>query len=72
MPLIKEEYKLDDDLVKEKQYDVLMQKVDRYIESLEKTFYELIKDITPEEVELFISNRLVLVSKYIGVGEENE
>ena len=32
LPLIKEEYKLDDDLVKEKLYDTLMQDVDKYIE----------------------------------------
>lgn len=72
LPLIKEEYKLDDDLIKEKLYDTLMQEVDKYIEAKEKTFYELIKDITPEEVKSFIANRLVLVSKFIGVGEENE
>ena len=72
LPLIKEEYKLDDDLIKEKLYDILMQDVDKYIEAKEKTFYELIKDITPEEVKEFITNRLVLVSKYIGVGEEDE
>lgn len=72
LPLIKEEYKLDDDLVKEKLYDTLMQDVDKYIEAKEQTFYELIKDITAEEVQEFITNRLVLVAKYTGVGEENE
>ena len=72
LPLIKEEYKLDDDLVKEKLYDTLMQEVDKYIEAKEKTFYELIKDITPKEVQEFIINRLILVAKYTGVGEENE
>lgn len=72
LPLIKEEYKLDDDLVKEKLYDTLMQEVDKYIEAKEKTFYEIIKDITPEEVKSFITNRLSLVAKYTGVGEENE
>ncbi len=72
LPLIKEEYKLDDDLVKEKLYDTLMQDVDKYIEAKEKTFFELIKDITSEEVQEFIINRLVLVAKYTGVGEENE
>ena len=49
-----------------------MQDVDKYIEAKEKTFYELIKDITPEEVKEFITHRLVLVAKYTGVGEENE
>lgn len=72
LSLIKEEYKLDDDLVKEKLYDTLMQDVDKYIEAKEKTPYELIKDITPEEVKSFIINRLALVAKYTGVGEENE
>lgn len=72
LPPIKEEYKLDDDLVKEKLYDTLMQDVDKYIEAKEKTFYELIKDITAEEVQDFITNRLILVAKYTGVGEENE
>ena len=72
LSLIKEEYKLDDDLVKERLYDTLMNEVDKYIEAKEKTFYEYIKDITPEEVKSFITNRLVLVSKFIGVGEENE
>lgn len=71
LPLIKEEYKLDDDLVKEKLYDTLMQDVDKYLEAREKTFYELIKDITPEEVKSFITNRMILVAKYTGVGEEN-
>jgi len=72
LPLIKEEYKLDDDLIKEKLYDILMQEVDKYIEAKEKTFYELIKDVPPKEVKSFIINRLVLVSKFTGVGEENE
>ena len=72
LPLIKEEYKLDDDLVKEKLYDTLMQEVDKYLEAKEKTFYELIKDITAKEVQEFITKRLVLVAKYTGVGEENE
>ena len=72
LPLIKEEYKLDDDLIKERLYDTLMHEVDKYIEAKEKTFYELIKDITPEEVKSFIKNRLVLVAKFTGVGEENE
>lgn len=72
LQLIKDEYKLDDDLVKEKLYDILMQSVDKYIEAKEKTLYELIKDITAKEVQDFIINKLVLVAKYTGVGEENE
>lgn len=70
--LIKEEAKLNTDLVKENIYDILMQEVDKYIECKEKTFYELIKDITPSEVKTFIQNKLVLVAKFTGVGEANE
>lgn len=70
--LIKEEIKLDDDLVKENIHTILMRSVDKYIECKEKTFYEIIKDISSLEVKRFIDNRLVLVSKYIGVGEEDE
>ena len=72
LELIKEEYKLDDDLIKENIYSILMQEVDKYIECRKQNFYDIIKDIKAEEVEEFIDNRLVLVSKYIGVGEENE
>lgn len=72
LPLIKEEYKLDDDLIKEKQYDVLMNEVDKYIEAKEYSFYELIKDIPAVEVQKFIQDRLVLVSTFTGVGEEDE
>ena len=49
-----------------------MKNVDKYIECRKNTFYELIKDITPLEVKHFIEDRLILVSKFIGVGEENE
>lgn len=72
LPLIVEEYKLDDDLTKEKISDILMQKVNKYIGFRNQTPYEQFKDITPEEVQNFIKNRLVLVSKYIGVGEDDE
>ena len=70
--LIKDDVKLDDELCKENLHDILMLEVDKYIECKEKTFYEIIKDITIEEIKEFIDNRLVLVSKYIGIGEENE
>lgn len=72
LPLIVDEYKLDDDLVKERLYDILMQEINRYIGFRNKTLYEQFRDITPEEVQEFIKKRLVLVSKYIGIGEENE
>lgn len=67
-----EETKLDDDLIKENIYNILMNEVDKYIECKENTLYELIKNIKPEEIKSFIENRLILVSKFIGVGEENE
>ena len=41
-------------------------------EYLDKKYYDVIKDITASEVKDFIDNRLVLVSKYIGVGDDNE
>ena len=72
LTLIQDEAKLNEDLIKEELYDILMKNVDKYIECRENTFYELIKDITPLEVKHFIENRLILVSKFIGVGEENE
>lgn len=72
LSLIKEEYKLDDELVKERIYDILIKDIDKYIELREKSIYETIKEIEAKEVQDFIKNRLVLVSKYIGVGEENE
>jgi len=70
--LIIDDVKLDDELRNENLHDILMLEVDKYIECKENTFYEFIKDITAEEIKDFIDNRLVLVSKYIGVGEEDE
>lgn len=72
LKLILEEYKLDDDLVKENISAILMKEVDKYIEYKENTLYELIKNISSDEIKSFIENRLILVSKFIGVGEENE
>ena len=56
----------------ERIYDILIKDIDKYIELREKSIYETIKEIEAKEVQDFIKNRLVLVSKYIGVGEENE
>lgn len=70
--LIKDDALLDDKLLKEELYNILMLEVDKYIGCKEHTFYEIIKDIKSEEIKEFIDNRLVLVSKYIGVGEDNE
>lgn len=70
LPLIKEQAKVTDLLINENIYDVLMRKIDFYIGAVECTYYDAIKDITPEMVQDFINNRLVLVSKYIGVGTD--
>lgn len=72
MSLILERAKLEKELMTEKIYDILMEEIDKYIEYKTNSFYDNIKDITPKEVKDFIENRLVLVSKYVGVGEENE
>lgn len=69
--LIKEEAKLDDDLIKENLYSILMQDVDKYLGCRENTFYELIENVTPEEIKTFIEDRLILISKFVGEGEEN-
>ena len=70
--LILEEAKLDDELVKENLFDTLMKEVDKYIEYKDKSFYEYIKDIKPMDIKNFIENKLVFVSAYVGVGEDNE
>ena len=72
LELLLEEFKLDDDLIKENIYSILMQDVDKYIECKKETLYKLTKNITPKEVKYFIENRLILSSKFIGMGEENE
>ncbi len=68
LPLIKQQAKDEDLLNEEDIYNVLMKKIDYYIEANKISYYEAIKDITPDMVYNFIKNRLVLVSKYIGVG----
>ena len=52
--------------------DYLVVRIKRFAEFNEKSRYEMMKDITALEVKNFIDNRLVLVSKYVGVGEEDE
>lgn len=68
LPLIKQQAKDTDLLNSEDIYNILMEKIDYYIGALECTFYDAVKDITPEIVKNFIDSRLVFVSKYIGVG----
>lgn len=72
LALITEEAELEDRLTRERIYDILMDNVDKFIECKKKSFYEIVKDIIPYEIKDFIENRLVLVTKYIGVGEDNE
>lgn len=72
LPLLLEKAKLNDDLVKENIGDILIDEIHKYTEYKLKSDYELICDITPLEVSNFIKNRLVLVSKHILEGEENE
>ena len=70
LPLIKQQAKDSDLLNNEDIYDILMLKIDYYIGALECSYYEAIKNVTPEMVQEFINNRLILVSKYIGVGTD--
>ena len=72
LPLIKERAFLNDEILKEDIWDTLMEMIDKYIEYKEKSYYDYIKDITALEVKNFIDKKLILVSKYIGVGEEDE
>ena len=65
LELLLEEFKLDDDLIKENIYSILMQDVDKYIECKKETLYKLTKNITPKEVKYFIENILILSSKFI-------
>lgn len=72
LPLFVEKARVDSELDKEYLGSILFSYVDKYLEYLDKKYYDVIKDITASEVKDFIDNRLVLVSKYIGVGDDNE
>ena len=72
LPLFVEKARIDSELDKEYLGSILFSYVDKYLEYLDKKYYDVIKDITASEVKDFIDNRLVLVSKYIGVGDDNE
>ncbi len=69
---ILDDAKLNHELIKEDLYDIMYDHVDKYIEYKDKAFYERVQDVTPEEIKNFITNRLVLASIYVGVGEDNE
>lgn len=68
-PLILEKARLNEELEKENLTDILMNEVDRSLEYKTESFYEFMKDISSSEIKKFIDDRLVLVSKYVGVGE---
>ena len=70
--LILNSMKEKEDLIRENIMDYLVVRIKRFAEFNEKSRYEMMKDITALEVKNFIDNRLVLVSKYVGVGEEDE
>ena len=72
LPLFVEKARVDSELDKEYLGSILFSYVDKYLEYLDKKYYDVIKDITASEVKDFIDNRLVLVSKYIGVVDDNE
>lgn len=72
LPLFVEKARVDSELDKEYLGSILFSYVDKYLEYLDKKYYDVIKDITASEVKDFIDNRLVLVSKYIGVGDDDE
>lgn len=70
LELLLKEFKLDDDLIKENIYSILMLDVDKYIECKEETLYQLTEDIAPKEVKGFIENILIFSSKFIGMGKK--
>lgn len=72
LPLFVEKARVDSELDKEYLGSILFSYVDKYLEYLDKKYYDVIKDITASEVKDFVDNRLVLVSKYIGVGDDDE
>lgn len=72
LPLFVEKARVDSELDKEYLGSILFSYVDKYLEYLDKKYYDVIKNITASEVKDFVDNRLVLVSKYIGVGDDNE
>lgn len=71
LPLLVEKARIDDELDKENLSSILFNHVDKYLGYINQKYYDVIKSIKPLEVKEFIDNRLVMVSKYIGVGEEN-
>lgn len=67
-----EKARIDNELDKEELSTILFDYVDKYLGYSNEKYYDVIKSIKPLEVKDFIDNRLVMVSKYIGVGKDYE
>ena len=72
LPLFTEKARIDNELDKEVLSTILFDYVDKYLGYTNEKYYDVIKSIKPLEVKDFIDNRLVMVSKYIGVGKDYE
>ena len=72
LPLFTEKARIDNELDKEELSTILFDYVDKYLGYSNEKYYDVIKSIKPLEVKDFIDNRLVMVSKYIGVGRDYE
>lgn len=72
LPLFTEKARIDNELDKEELSTILFDYVDKYLGYTNEKYYDVIKSIKPLEVKDFIDNRLVMVSKYIGVGRDYE
>lgn len=72
LSLFTEKARIDNELDKEELSTILFDYVDKYLGYSNEKYYDVIKSIKPLEVKDFIDNRLVMVSKYIGVGRDYE
>lgn len=72
LPLFTEKAIIDNELDKEELSTILFDYVDKYLGYTNEKYYDVIKSIKPLEVKNFIDNRLIMVSKYIGVGRDYE
>lgn len=69
--LIKNRARINDKIDHDNINNILLNYVDKYIGCREKTFYEMLNDISCDDVKSFM-DRLVLANIYVGVGEGNE
>lgn len=72
LPFFVEDAKIDSELDKENLNIILFEYVREYLGNNHEKYYDVINNIKPIEVKNFIDNRLVMVSKYIGVGVDDE